>query len=927
MCKSILFFYINVICISQTVESLPNNTSIENYFANKDVNQIKQDKFGYIWIATANGLFKFDGYQIIKFTHANSAISEHKINNFLIGSDDNIWIATNILSSLNLKNNKITNYNFKFKNEYFGVNDLSEIIEDEKSLWISSRYGLLEFDKETTKTKQYLFSKQMKDFAESNFEAIIKVDDLLLLGGGLGLKIFNIKTRKYDQNLYRLDTNKKINNKIYCLFDNSSSIWVGTRIGLKQFDLNKKIFIPTSIKNEMVTDIQRKNDNLIVSTETGLTIYNPKLDMEQSIEIDRAKSTIKGAFEDNSEILWLNLAAGGLITHNSYRGRIQSYTDEELDVNFFYEDNFKQLWIGAHSGVFQFDSAKNELSDKFILRNFIKTSLYNPINRIYNLVQDKYDNYWVATGSGLFKFSSKYQFIRSFKQGNYSNNISSNYVFSITNDDNYLWLSTYRGLDRINLITDEVKNINLSSSFKTWHILDIKSDTNWLWLLQVSTLFRINKSTFSIDSIENKVRDFRLTDYLLIRTDQGIDKYIKRSLKLENRYIVKEKYADKIKGAFLTDKAVWFADTEGISKYIINSKTIKKYGVYEGITNGKFSYDAIYKTHNNYLFFGKTNGFQFLHLDDFNEPDRQATIYLTNLKAGGESQLIFNNYNYILPFEKNDLSLAFSTLEFSEPKRTIYKYRIKNTEKSDWNYLGYSNKIEFANLYAGDYNLEISATNNSGVWLDENLEINISILPPFWQTLWFKLVLLCLVIIIVYSIYRMRINKLIEIDRVKQRISSDLHDDLGTSLTKISMFSQLISSIKTDNSSYVDQIRRISNESIEALDDIVWTIDPRNDSMDELIIRIENFLSEAFNHLHIKYQFKKNISNIDKILTANKRKHIYLIVKEAINNSIKHSDATSVDIDLHQSGDKFNLKISDNGIGIALDEKKKLEMD
>ena len=180
---------------------------------------------------------------------------------------------------------------------------------------------------------------------------------------------------------------------------------------------------------------------------------------------------------------------------------------------------------------------------------------------------------------------------------------------------------------------------------------------------------------------------------------------------------------------------------------------------------------------------------------------------------------------------------------------------------------------------------------------------------------------LCAILIaaIVYSIYRYRINKILEIQKIRQTISKDLHDDIGATVSSINILANMAKSdlvSDTRRNQFLETIQEESKHVSESLNDIVWSVNPKNDSLDIIIARMQRYASEMFEAKNITYHFVLPESSVDELhMDMSRRQHVYLIFKEAINNLVKYSTATTADVTLAVNNDVFTMIVADNGVG------------
>ncbi|HEY6906389.1 MAG TPA: triple tyrosine motif-containing protein, partial [Ignavibacteriaceae bacterium] len=248
------------------------------------------------------------------------------------------------------------------------------------------------------------------------------------------------------------------------------------------------------------------------------------------------------------------------------------------------------------------------------------------------------------------------------------------------------------------------------------------------------------------------------------------------------------------------------------------------------------------------------------------------------------------------------------------PEMNQYVYRMEGFDR-DWITGGTRHYVTYTNLDPGDYVFHIKATNSDGKWNERETSIAVIIHPPFWGTWWFRTLLILFLVLGLYLIYRIRLKRMLEIERLRVRIASDLHDDIGSALTRISLESELLNS-GTDPDENRAGLRRIgdmSREIISSMSDVVWSIDARNDSTEDLLNHMKDFAFSLFSlkNIHVAFETK----NIDskKKLKVDVRQNIYLIFKEAINNSVKYSKSNEIYIRLENGENYFQMIIHDPG--------------
>ncbi|MBX7152176.1 hypothetical protein K1X84_11075 [bacterium] len=275
-----------------------------------------------------------------------------------------------------------------------------------------------------------------------------------------------------------------------------------------------------------------------------------------------------------------------------------------------------------------------------------------------------------------------------------------------------------------------------------------------------------------------------------------------------------------------------------------------------------------------------------------------------------------------LSHEEYVISFEFSSLDYSTPSVNQYAYKLEGFDE-EWIFSDSRHRIAtYTNLEPGDYTLYVKGSNSDGIWNEAGTSMMIRVHPAFWQTLWFKGLMFTIIIGTVWLMYRSRIQRFLEIERLRAKIASDLHDDVGSTLTNISVYSGLLRTgiPMADKVNVLSQIEGLTREVVQAMSDVVWSIDARNDHFESLVNRMSEFAHRMLGPLDI--EFKMNIQGDRQMPSAPQiRQVIYLIFKEAITNIVKHSGATKVETQLQWKKDSFIMQIKDNGVGIKISKE------
>jgi signal transduction histidine kinase len=227
-----------------------------------------------------------------------------------------------------------------------------------------------------------------------------------------------------------------------------------------------------------------------------------------------------------------------------------------------------------------------------------------------------------------------------------------------------------------------------------------------------------------------------------------------------------------------------------------------------------------------------------------------------------------------------------------------------------------------ANLSSGSYRFLVQAINLDEAASEQPAVVYFTVLRPVWQRWWFVTIASVLIGLLIYALYRYRIEQIIKLERVRTRIATDLHDDIGSSLSKIAILSEVVRQKTKGNgaSEPLEIIANTSREMVDSMSDIVWAINPERDSLIDLIHRMRRFAEDIFDAQDIEYQFIIPEHLKDIALGADIRRDVYLIFKECVNNLAKYSGADEVLIEINIENHSLVVKISDNGRGFDASE-------
>jgi signal transduction histidine kinase len=269
---------------------------------------------------------------------------------------------------------------------------------------------------------------------------------------------------------------------------------------------------------------------------------------------------------------------------------------------------------------------------------------------------------------------------------------------------------------------------------------------------------------------------------------------------------------------------------------------------------------------------------------------------------------------------QNQVQVDFFSLGFRSGELFRYQYILEGADR-DWGAATNQRSVTYANLKPGSYRFMVRALNADGLLSQAPAIVSFSIEPPVWQRWWFLTIASIMVGLAIYTAYRYRLARLLEVEQMRTRIAADLHDDIGASLSRVAIISEVLKrqlAVPGDGAArMLTEIAESARASIDSMSDIVWSIDPRHDNLNDVVLRIRQFAADVFDACGIKWQFQVS-AEAEKIkLDAQHRRHLLLIFKEAINNAFRHAECNFVWLSISVAGNLLKAEIRDDGRGFG----------
>lgn len=391
---------------------------------------------------------------------------------------------------------------------------------------------------------------------------------------------------------------------------------------------------------------------------------------------------------------------------------------------------------------------------------------------------------------------------------------------------------------------------------------------------------------------------------------------------------------------------LWLSSNSGILRYSLIDSSSHLFRKKDGLQGTEFNTNAYCKTEKGLIFMAGINGLNYFDPKSVKLSTKKAPVDIYSFKINNKEAKQYGAPNVLdslnLNYKDNTLTFEFLAIDYHDPKATQVKYRLLNLEPE----FTLSDKVEtevrYTDLNPGHYTLQIMSANADGVWCHDLRTIDITINPPFWQTWWFRMLILFSGLYVYYKInqsyYKRKLEKkdlllreqrlIIEkqeaINLERSRIAAEMHDDLGSGLTTIRYLSDRGLKFVTNETDKINiqKIAQQSNDLIRNMSEIIWAMNSRFDTLEGLIAYIRHYASEFLEEYKVQLDWTYEGSHTDLIVSGEKRRNIFLVIKEIIHNVVKHSQATKVNINIKEINQQVTIEIQDNGIGFKLTNSK-----
>jgi ligand-binding sensor domain-containing protein/signal transduction histidine kinase len=944
----------------------------EQGLSNNSVWAFTQDERGFIWIGTANGLNRFDGKQCVVYHTSpdSTGLSNDLVWCLYCDQDGSLWIGTQ--SGLNRFDPSTGTFKKSFCNPEdpgsLSSNEVRSIYRDRAGvLWVGTKRGLNRFEQNTGTWTRYLPAPEDSMREGDNFINAILEDKQgsLWIGTGMvmskggGLFQFDRSRGTFSYVDYTSSGVKAPVDWITSLFEDASgglwicsnyrALWIcSTSQGVYNFN-DVPLAFPVDLPYLQVKGvcIDKTGSPWIATWGPGLFRYERQTRTFTCYGSDRSNSRslsssrINTIFLDKAGLLWVGTEGGGVNTVSTKPFLVRQTLGDSLwigdGLDGLLVDMKGNLWIAGYTlGVWRFDPGS-------------RRSIQVWRHSVNNLYQDKEGAIW---------FSGLDRVLRCDPETDTCTVIwkipthgESTWALCV-DAENRLWVGSTRGLYRIEGTMKEytffVHDSLQSRSITGGAVLSILEDRSGsIWVGTEEGLCRFDKEAQSFTRIMPDARDSSrfsnngcngifedASGKLWISTGSGLCQFNPNGSTFT-------KVLDRAVGHFIQDQQgrFWLSTDGKLSMFNPADGSFREFSDLDGlekIAEGRMRSPA--KLKSGEFLFGTSIGILVFHPDSVRSLAYIPPIVITGIRRLNKPVPLHTSPDLLreIAFEhdENVFSIEYAALSYDLFGNNQYAYKLEGFDK-DWVCCGNRQEATYTNLDPGTYTFRVKGSNYDGVWNEAGASLAVVIRPAYWQTWWFRgLLLLALigsVATVVGYVERTKANRRIEqlereraVERERARISQDMHDEVGSSLSEISILSELIKKdLQNPGAAAVraHEISERSGEVIGNIGEIIWALNPKNDPVENLIAYLRRYAMHYLELARIKCTFLYPEEIPPYRLASAVRRNIFLIVKETLHNIVKHAAASEVTIEVKTHEKVLAFHIHDNGRGFVLEEK------
>ncbi len=915
-------------------ETYRHDPSDSTSLSSSHIGCLFEDRQGSLWIGTWGGglnCLDADHRTFRRFRHDprdTTSLSHDRVTSIVDDEKGGIWICTagGGLDRLDPATGKFTHQrssdtslpSARWKDQFCSIRT------DDGSLWIGTYFsGLVRVDMATGATRVYRHNaRDESSLSDDRVLSLCAAADGRLWVGTWegGLNLLDPTTGRSERFVHDPhDPGSLPGNTVRCVaVDAEGTLWLGTvgagaaqrRSGQEHFTrITHSPIHASSLSDNVVTAIcVDEGGTLWFGTASGLSIHAPTA---HRFPLYRSAPGIAGELQgkrvyalsaERDGIVWVGTEDGGLHRFDPRTGSFLQFRHDPSDprslprdyVTALMIDSRGELLVGTYGGGL---AVKNRTGPGF---RRLGSDPHDPSRRlnayISALCEDREGRIWVGTWiAGLAVVDHSGRVVRRYvPDPSDPGSIADTDIRALAVDRRgTLWVGTAKaGLSRYDRDSDRFVRVFPQKLNDAWagteyvqSIVEDQRGTLWLGTF--------GGGAVCLDPVTGACA--RVTK------DNGLPNNVVYGIVIDE------------------DQLLWISTNEGLTCFDPSTGRSRSYTHNDGLQADEFNFNAYCEGPDHTLYFGGVNGFNAVAPGRIPENRHVPPVVITGFRVFDRpwdtGMALHVTRAITLDHDANFIAIEYAALDYALPERNQYAYRLEGIDR-DWVRAGERRTASYTDLPPGEYVFRVRGSNNDGVWNESGAGLTISVHPPYWQSVWFRLAIGALAAAALVLLYRLRVRSLLKVERLRLRIAADLHDDIGSNLASIAVLADMVRTRANLAPVEVGRLLDISHaarQTTEALRDIVWFVNPDHDMACTIGDRLRGIASTLLAGIDHTFCIEGPVSGSR--LSMVFRRDLVLIYKEILSNIVRHAEASHVEIRLTMIRGHFTLEVRDDGKG------------